>query len=101
MLNQARIFNGKDNPVVVLLQHNGQNLADYSAITRVTLATDALLMDSAVNPEWFDWQHQQLSLSLGFAGLTPGKHRATLTSFDPDHPNGFVWSDRFYLSVVA
>lgn len=101
-MSREIIYLGRDNTIDWQLQADGVAV-DLSSVTRMTLQIGAVTLDSADdgnglgNP--FYWTSgvpasgvANLFLTLGGAELTAGFANARLTIYDPDHPNGLVWT---------
>ncbi len=99
MRNELTIYLNRDNEDALVF------LSDYVAInhasiTRCQIVIGSQLIDSAVNPAFFGFASDKLTVKLGAATLTVGQFDAQFILFDTAHPNGIVWS-HFKISVKS
>ncbi|HFE31941.1 MAG TPA: hypothetical protein ENJ17_01375 [Gammaproteobacteria bacterium] len=106
----ALIHKGRDNVSDFVLVVDGVPLADASAITRMVLTLDSVVVDSDVE-SGIDWSGMTvyhgrpaalLRLKLGgVAGLNVGDElEGDLVVYDPDNPAGVVWVRGYPFRVV-
>jgi len=94
------VYQGRDNNIELELRENGVNLVDYSPISRVKMTFDSSQsLDSNLNPQYFDWSGNRLAIKAGLAGLTAGRYKVKVESWDGHHPNGLVWTDDLRVEV--
>jgi len=97
---QELVYTSRDNAIELSLSTDGVPIS-HKGITRCQLQVKTTLIDSDVNPEFFDLtQDDRLILTLGRAGLAKGVYTASLYVFDVNSTNGLFWGD-FSLTVVA
>lgn len=89
------------NAVAVTLKVDGGAI-NHTQLTRILLVVDGTtLIDSDIEPSWFDKTHQdKLLIKLGAAGLAVGPHRAVLVTYDGTNPDGVYWDTVIKLNVV-
>ncbi len=93
MYIEETVYTARDNAIVLAL-YNDSVLIAHNQLTRVQIKVGETLIDSAVNPEYFNvTQSDRLSISLGSAGLTAGRYTAMLVIFDAAHVNGLVFGE--------
>ena len=95
------VWLGRDNALELQLQDAGKTI-DHSPITRVEVAlVGGDTLDSQASPAWFDLaQADRIGLLFGQSSVTPGRYRARLITYDPDHPNGLVWNENHPMDMV-
>jgi len=100
--------------VVIYLTHDNTFALEVSSggspidlvatgVTRVVVTSATETVDSAINPEAFDYATDGASgiIEFDFADIITdlGHHLCSLTIFDPLHPDGQVWGDAFTMLV--
>lgn len=100
---EERIVNARNNQIVLKLTVDDP-LTGVAAVVqpnRVQVAVGATLLDSAVNPEYFDFTVDNIvRLKLGAASLVEGRYLAKLYVFDAAHAEGLLWVE-FIVEVVS
>jgi hypothetical protein len=103
------VYLGHDNTNDLLLRSDGVPI-DITPVTRFTLRLGATTIDSAVDTDAFTWPVDRtwkkqavkaLVLQLGSLQLAAGEYLGRLVSYDPDNPNGLVWTEELPVTVVA
>lgn len=92
-----------------VLQSDGEDVPDLSAVSRMTMTVGGTVVDSDVHTGAFDWSqtvsaaeaavHPEVKAGLpkvifafGAAGLTAGTYPGSLlVVYDPDNPLGMPW----------
>jgi len=107
------VYPPHDNAPEIVLTDDGEAV-DATPVTRVRLWVGATELDSDVVPSAFSWPVartpntgpfaaqtvQAIRLVLGGQGLAAGQYRCRVVTYDPDHGNGLVWTERLALVVV-
>ena len=101
MRNAEIVYQGRDNHIELELLENNVEITDYVPITRIKLTVGADTIDSDSNPELFDWTGGKVVIKAGLAGLSTGRFKARLETWDPDNTNGVVWTDELLIHVKA
>ena len=98
MTLKATVFAGKDNKLSLRLLSGGV-AQDLSSITRITVEVGFVTVDSATNPEAFDWStyatEGRVDFYLGRV-LTQETHQylpATVTLYDAEYTQGIEWGE--------
>ena len=110
-LSSEVVYNGSDNPIALRFKVNGAVLADHSSITRVILelgkgdtilsADPYMTIDSSVDPDLFDLtEPAETLLALGAAGLSKGRHLASITIFLPAYPGGLSYGTVLEITTI-
>lgn len=95
------VFDGADNESRLELRRDNVELADHSTVTRIVLMFGTVAIDSDVTPAIFDLTETgYIGIKLGGQGLRAGRHYATITTFDAQHPNGEVWGKARLFEVI-
>jgi hypothetical protein len=104
MVAELRWWVGRDNPAVLTLYIDGRraSAAELSAITRWLLilsgGASSVVVDSQSAPVGtfvLDAPNARLEIDLSeISGLSAGRYRAQLISYDPAHDDGIVWLDQ-------
>lgn len=100
---EERIVNLRNNQIVLQLSVDDPLTSVAAAVqpTRVQALVGATLLDSATNPEYFDFSVDNIvRLKLGAAGLIAGRYSAKLYVFDAGHADGVLWLE-FIVDVVS
>jgi hypothetical protein len=87
------IYNGTDNLISFKLLNDGEEISDYSGITKVVIKSNNVTVDSDVNTGLIDWSNGRIDFKAGLAGFPAGKHNAVVTVYDSSNTNGVVWSN--------
>jgi hypothetical protein len=96
------VYIGRDNTIDIELRENGVNLPDYSPITRVVVTFNANnKIDSDLTPQYLDWSSNKLIIKAGLAGIAADRYKIRIETFDPNNPNGVVWTDSLRCEVRA
>jgi hypothetical protein len=94
------IYTARDNTIELSLSTDGEPIA-HTSVTRCQVKVDNTLLDSAVNPTYFDRTHtDRIILKFGDAGLIAGTYTAKLYIFDVSSVEGLYWGD-FTLTVTS
>jgi len=94
------VYDAADNETRLQMLVNGTAVPDHSAITRAVLSFGTLDIDSDVAGALFDLaQTTYLGVQLGTSNLRKGLHSVRVKTYDAQHPNGVVWTDRLKLEV--
>lgn len=91
------VYIGRSNKNTIVVRKDG-NLIDFSGATRMVCAFTGTneVADTNVDSSLIDWSEGGGKLIFSLAGmpLQKGAREATLTVYDPDHPDGQVIIDR-------
>lgn len=94
------VYTARDNTIELSLSTNGEAIT-HTGITRCQVKVNSTMLDSSVNPEYFDFsQADRIILSFGDAGLPAGIYTAKLYLFDINSFEGLFWGD-FSLTVTS
>ena len=94
------VYTARDNTIELSLSTNGEAIT-HTGITRCQVKVNSTMLDSSVNPEYFDFsQADRIILSFGDAGLPAGIYTAKLYLFDINSIEGLFWGD-FALTVTS
>ena len=94
------VYTARDNTIELSLSTNGEAIT-HTGITRCQVKVNSTMLDSSVNPEYFDFsQADRIILSFGDAGLPAGIYTAKLYLFDVNSFEGLYWGD-FSLTVTS
>lgn len=94
------VYTARDNTIELSLSTNGEAIT-HTVITRCQVKVGTTLLDSAVNPAYFDRTNaDRLILKLGDAGLVAGTYTAKLYIYDLGRINGLHWGN-FGLLVAS
>ena len=94
------VYTARDNTIELSLSTNGEAIT-HTVITRCQAKVGTTLLDSAVNPTYFDRTHaDRIILKFGDAGLIAGIYTAKLYIFDVSSVEGLYWGD-FALTVTS
>ena len=94
------VYTARDNTIELSLSTNGEAIT-HTGITRCQVKVNSTMLDSSVNPEYFDFsQADRIILSFGDAGLPTGIYTAKLYVFDINSIEGLFWGD-FSLTVTS
>lgn len=103
---------GRDNSIDLELREDGVAV-NLATVTRVRLelysttsTTDApAVVDSSITPAAFDFDTDAaegiIHILLGAILAAEGEFRARLVTFDPDNPNGLVWTHELGTGACA
>lgn len=107
------VYLSRDNSIDLVLLSNGSPVA-LSGITRVVLVLGATTLDSSVagfgsgqafdatvNGNYEGAAVDVLRMKLGGLAVPAGSYRGRLVTYDSDHPNGLVWTERLRVEVTA
>lgn len=97
-------FRDRDNTEELVLLEDGEPI-DATPVTRIEMDLGATTVDSRTAPDAFEWpvplpfkrpngertEVQGMRLNLSKSGLSVGKYRGRLVTYDAGHPNGMVW----------
>lgn len=100
-MSQEIVYTDRNNRVDLLLKDDSSGtlaVTDLTAVSRVVLKVNqSTTLDSAINPEYFDWATNgdvgKMYLHLGSAGVREGHSLASLVLYDPAHPDGLFWGE--------
>lgn len=98
-MSHESVYVGRDNVVELQLLESGAPVSDHTVITRMVLefqgSSPQADIDSAVNPEFFDFTAtDRITLTLGAAGIPAGSYWVTLIVYDAVNTNGIHWEPR-------
>ena len=94
------VYTARDNTIELSLSTNGEAIT-HTVITRCQVKVGTTLLDSAVNPTYFDRTNaDRIILKFGDAGLVAGIYTAKLYVFDINSIEGLFWGD-FALTVTS
>lgn len=107
----ARVYNGRDNTISLVLLADGVVLADLSAVTRVTVAIGGVDIDSAIAGSGVIWWTDQaeydgqmvdvLRLKLGQQGIPEGVYNDTdIVVYDAVYVNGLNVQTPVEITVI-
>lgn len=101
MIIKEIVYTGYRNTIELNISIDGSTeLIDHSLLTRCQLNMNGTLIDSAVNPAYFDMtKADRIILKLGSAGLPAKNYNATLIIFDDTSVEGLVVGS-FLVTVV-
>jgi len=107
------VYLGRDNVIDLVLLADDEPVA-LSPVTRVVLSLDETkIVDSNTvglgsglpfeirAGTYGDETVDLLRLRLGGQTITTGRYQARLTLYDPDHPNGLVWTEALHMVITA
>ena len=93
MLLEEEVFNGHDNIIALSLSIDKEAI-NHSGIVQVQLYVGSTLIDSIVNPDYFDTSNEdRLIIKLAHAGIKTGRYETRLIIYDIFNPDGLVWGD--------
>ena len=94
------VYTARDNTIELSLSTNGEAIT-HTGITRCQVKVNSTMLDSSVNPEYFDFsQADRIILSFGDAGLPACIYTAKLYLFDINSFEGLFWG-YFALTVTS
>lgn len=101
MIIKEIVYNGYRNTIEIAISIEGSTVPiNHNLLTRCQLNMNGVLLDSAVNPTYFDKTlPDRLILKLGSAGLAAKNYNATLIVFDDTSVEGLVVGS-FFVTVV-
>ena len=94
------VYLGHDNSIDLKLLADGVAV-DITNTTRMTLEFDAILIDSDLHSDVFDWSvgDGELDLTLGAQTITAGTYFTELVVYDSVNTEGIVWGS-FTVKVI-
>ena len=106
-MNPEIIYLDHDNEIILELHESGKNLtqAQYSAITRMTLDFDGVIVDSSVIGSGvdkpFDWSANRrliLNLRKVVPQISKSYNRVKHVVYSSENPDGIVWG---FLKIIV